>query len=341
MNLIDKYVASVGRQLPKKNRVDIEAEIRSTLEDMLDERTQGKGPTDEATIVKLLKEYGSPYDVAATYKPSHHQYLIGPRMYPIFERVFRIVVIAMIVASFIGLGVNLSETGLAGSGFVSSLNEWFWGTLSGLIAALGNVVLVFAILERTQMMNKLEKEFKEWDPKDLNKSETDPDRIDMADHIATLIFTFLGLVVINLYPNFISFRFEDNGTWTSISVLTDAFFRFLPWINVLGLVQISFSGFMLSQREWKPATRIAGILLDIAGMVLAVIIFRTPGIFGVTAESLSALGISESADVISQVFNFIPTIVILVVVVVTVIKVWKSVAGLVMGQPQSPYPIAK
>ena len=81
MNLIDKYIAEVGKHLPRKNRADIEAEIRSTLEDILDERTMTDGPADEATVMTLLKEYGSPREVAATYKPQ--QYLIGPRLFPI------------------------------------------------------------------------------------------------------------------------------------------------------------------------------------------------------------------------------------------------------------------
>ena len=35
MKLIDRYIAEVGRHLPRKQRADIEAEIRSTLEDIL------------------------------------------------------------------------------------------------------------------------------------------------------------------------------------------------------------------------------------------------------------------------------------------------------------------
>src|SRR5512132_2162608 len=107
MNLIDKYIAEIGRHLPRKNRADIEAEIRSTLEDMLDERKQGDGPADEATILQLLKEYGAPRDVAATYRPPQYQYLIGPRLFPMFERVIRIVFAVVIGASLIGLGVGL------------------------------------------------------------------------------------------------------------------------------------------------------------------------------------------------------------------------------------------
>ena len=60
MNLIDKYIAEVGKHLPRKNRADIEAEIRSTLEDMLDERKQAKDEAEETMVVELLKEFGPP-----------------------------------------------------------------------------------------------------------------------------------------------------------------------------------------------------------------------------------------------------------------------------------------
>ena len=254
MNLLDKYVAAIGRNLPRKNREDIEAEIRSTLEDMLDERTQGKGsvlselkdPADEAVIIELLKEYGSPAEVAATYKPIQHQYLIGPRMFPLFERGLHIVFVVVFVASLIGLVVALTKTGLTGPGFASVLSDWFGGVIRGLIGAFGNLALIFAIIERTGMSKRFEEKFKEWDPKELNESQLNPERVDMADHIATIIFTFLALVVFNLYPNLFAFRFQSDGTWTSLPILTDAFFQYLPWINVMGLVQMAFSGYMLS-----------------------------------------------------------------------------------------------
>src|SRR5512141_2228091 len=174
MNLIDKYIAEIGKHLPRKNRTDIEAEIRSTLEDMLDERTQGKGPADEATVMALLKEYGSPREVAATYKTQ--QYLIGPRLFPIFEMVLRIVLIVVASASLIGLAVTLVKTNLTGPEFISALGQWIGSLVSGLIAAFGNIALVFAIMERTQLGNKFEREFKEWDPKEL-KEEPGPDQI--------------------------------------------------------------------------------------------------------------------------------------------------------------------
>jgi hypothetical protein len=68
MNLIDRYVTEVGKHLPRKNRLDIEAELRSTLEDMLEDRSQQAGrPADEALATELLQEYGAPRKVAASY----------------------------------------------------------------------------------------------------------------------------------------------------------------------------------------------------------------------------------------------------------------------------------
>lgn len=338
MNLIDKYIAEVGKHLPRKNRADIEAEIRSTLEDMLDERKQGDGPADEATIMALLKEYGSPREVADKYKT--HQYLIGPRLFPIFEMVVKIVFAVVAVVSLIGLGLGIAKTGLTGPEFASTLTEWLGGLFTGLISAFGNIVLVFAIIERTQAANELEKDFKEWDPKEL-QSEPDPDKIDMPDHIATIIFTTLGLVVLNLYPNLLSLRFINNGDWVSFPLLTDALFRFLPWINIMGLLQIVFSGFMLSQRDWTPATRVAGILVDVASMILTIVILRTPGIFGVTPEVLTSLGITESADTLSRMFNFLPTMIIIIVVVATAAKVGKTVLRIFSYKSSSPYLVRK
>ena len=341
MNLIDKYIAEVGKYLPRKSRADIEAEIRSTLEDMLEERMQAsgaRGPADEATILQLLKEYGSPREVAATYKTP--QYLIGPRLFPIFEMVLRVVLLVVAGASLLGLAVSLARTGLTGPEFVTALGQWLGGLLTGLVAAFGNIVLVFAIIERTQVAEKFEKEFKEWDPQEL-KAEPGPDQIDLADHIAAVIFTVLGLIVLNIYPNLLAIRYSSNGSWVTLPILTDAFFRFLPWINIMGLLQIIFNGFMLSQRDWTPITRVFGILVDIAGMILAIVILRTPGIFGVTPETLTQMGIGAGAESLSRLFNFLPTLIIILVAIGTAVKVGKSLLRIFSAGTSSAYPVMK
>src|SRR5512145_610145 len=141
MNLIDKYIAEIGKHLPRKNRADIEAEIRSTLEDMLEERKQLSGEEDDATVVQLLKEYGAPRKVAESY--TGKRYLIGPSLYPTFILVTQIVVSVLLVVSLVGLGLGLAQSGLTGPEFISTVGESLLDLLGGLITAFGNIVLVF------------------------------------------------------------------------------------------------------------------------------------------------------------------------------------------------------
>jgi len=339
MNLIDKYVVEVGKHLPRKNRADIEAEIRSTLEDMLDERTQGAGPADEATIFQVLKEYGAPREVAAKYKT--HPYLVGPRLFPIFEMVLRIVVAVVIGASLIGLTLDLLQTGLTGPEVVSALGKWLGGLFTGLIAAFGNIVLIFAIIERTKAANDaFEKEVRDWDPKELQQ-ENDPDEVDKADHVATLIFSTLALVVFNLYPDLFSIRYSIDGTLVAIPLLTETFFSFLPWINLMALLQIVFSSFMLGQKYWRPLTRILDIVLHLAGMVLAVVILRTPGITNITTKTLAAMGIVDDAQELVRLFNYLPNLLIIIIMVATFIVVIKHLIRLFGGKSKSPSLVIK
>jgi hypothetical protein len=305
---------------------------------MLDERTQGQGPADEATILQLLKEYGAPHEVAAKYKPQ--PYLIGPRMYPMFEWVLRLVCAIFVGASLLGLGVNLVKDGFSGPAFISALGGWFSGLISGLIAAFGNIVLVFAILERTQAGKQIEGEFKEWDPAEL-KNEPDPDLIDRPDHIFTIIFTVLGLVVLNLYPDLFSIRFLKDGAWTVLPILTTVFFGYLPWINVMSLLQIGFHSYMLGQKSWSPITRGLGLVVDVAGMILAIAILKTPGIFALTPAIMAALGTEADTDTIVQFFNALPTLILTIVVIVTAIKVIKTLVRLFSVRSNVPYPIMK
>ena len=64
MNLLDRYIHEVGRYLPRKKRGDIQAELRSSIVDSLEDRF-GPDP-EESQVVELLQELGKPREVAAS-----------------------------------------------------------------------------------------------------------------------------------------------------------------------------------------------------------------------------------------------------------------------------------
>ena len=104
MDLIERYVYEVGRQLPRKNRADIQVELKSTLVDTLEDRVAGE-PTQEDEI-ELLKEFGPPQKVAASYWPQG-QYLIGPNLFPLFRMVVAIVLTVFVIVKLVLLGIGV------------------------------------------------------------------------------------------------------------------------------------------------------------------------------------------------------------------------------------------
>jgi hypothetical protein len=78
-----------------------------------------------------------------------------------------------------------------------------------------------------------------------------------------------------------------------------------------------------------------------AGAVLTVIILTTPGIFAITPETLTAIGITEAAGILTRLFSFVPMIIIAVVVVITIIEVIRTSIELFKGRSTTPYPVIK
>ena len=334
MNLLDKYVIAVGKHLPRKNRADIEAELRSTLEDMLEDRSaETNRPVDEALTSELLKEYGAPEKVAAGY--SAPRYLIGPRLYPIFELVLKIVITVLFAVSLIGFAIGFAGEPV-GEGFLLALGKFWADFLGGMVMAFGNIVLVFAILERVLPPSEFEDNEEGWDPATLNE-EPDPDKVSVGETIAGLVFTTIFLAIFNFYPEIVGIGILTEGEWFFIPVLSEAFFRYLPWINLLGVLTIAFNLVMLRLGTWTPLTRIFNIALDLGGIALAYAMITGPALLDLSSMSATdAFGVGREAlmPLIQAGFS----IALVIVIIISSIEVAKDVYKLIkprsVGLPQ-------
>ena len=68
-DVIDAYVADVIRRVPGKHRDGIGLELRGLLAEMLDDRAQAQGRVpDDATVLAMLREFGTPAEIAARYR---------------------------------------------------------------------------------------------------------------------------------------------------------------------------------------------------------------------------------------------------------------------------------
>ena len=84
--LVDGYIDEVKVNLPNKIRSDIAVEIHSLIMDTLEDVVED-GEVDEQIVLKVLKELGSPIEIAGEYNP--HNYVIGPRLYAPFWMTIR------------------------------------------------------------------------------------------------------------------------------------------------------------------------------------------------------------------------------------------------------------
>ena len=253
MNLLDRYIYEVGRHLPRKNRSDIQAELRSSVVDTQEDRF-GKEATDEQTT-EILKEFGRPRDVAVSYHPQS-QYLIGPTLYPIFRMVIWIVIAAVLGAQILAWGIGIFVDGDAFS---------VWEMLASLVASvpasLGWVVITFMILQYFDAQPDLENE--PWDPTMLPEINPGQD-IKHGELIVSLVFSTLILALVTLFPQRVGFITFPGGNFYPNPVILD----YLVLIQVSLLATILMNISLLWKGSWTFLTRVIKLGLDAFDVVI-------------------------------------------------------------------------
>jgi len=314
-NLIDNYVSEVGRRLPEKTHGDIEAEIRSILQDMLDERSQKTGkPVDEEMTLEVLKAYGAPEKVAATYQGE--RYLIGPRLYPIFILVLRIVLIVVGVLAAIGLGIAVYQTTLTPVNTLDTIFHAIGNFIGSAFTALGNIVIIFALIEWALYREGTKLDFKglpnqkEWDPHSLLKASPS-NLVKMGETIVEIVGAFAAILIFNFYPQILGFGVFSNGNWyigtgTALStpLLSQDFFYFVPYLTGVWVLTILLDIILLRMGHWNMLTRISFIGLKIVNIIIAAEMLGVRSLLAITAASLTpAIGSAEAAQTLVTMIN--------------------------------------
>jgi hypothetical protein len=295
MKLIDRYVLEVGKRLPLvRGRRDIENELRSTLEDMLEDRAQKAGrPADEAMEMELLREYGAPHKVAATYNPTPH--LIGPRLFPFYTMVLKIALGVQAIVLLVLLGIQIAtQPAVTANQFLSAIGTGLSGLFSAMLSAFGTITLVFAVLERyvPTAEARIDEEL-EWDPASLLK-EPEPEDVKMWGPIAEIVLISIAISIFNFNPQWVGFHFLSDGKWVVLPVLSQAFFRWMPLINITWVAQIILDGMLLSTGRWETPTRLVDIAIKILQIVIGFLLLTGPSILAITPESLQATGVFDA-----------------------------------------------
>lgn len=292
MSLIDRYIHEVGRHLPRKNRADIQAELRSLLVDALEDRA-GPNPSD-AEVAELLKEYGEPRVVAASYHPEG-QYLIGPSLYPLFKMVAGIALAAVLGSQLLGWGVAL----LAGNEIIDPLQALL-SMLSAIPTALGSVVFVFFLLQRFEVHPDVDE--KGWDPASLPKID-EVEQVKRGERIAGIIVQIAILALLTLFPQWIGFVVYPGGTFFSNPVIQ----QYVLLISVSILISLGLDIYLLWQGRWALSTRIAKIAVNLLSITVLLLLIQGHSVWlaehGAGGLLDALMSIPSSADASWQVIG--------------------------------------
>ncbi|MBK5107341.1 MAG: hypothetical protein JJE12_04395 [Anaerolineales bacterium] len=247
MELIERYVYEVGRHLPRKNRADIQVELKSTLVDTLEDRVAGE-PSQEDEI-QLLKEFGPPQKVAASYWPQG-QYLIGPSLFPLFRMVVAIALTVFVIVQLVLLGIAIvfDQEVLT---FLSVL-DIFSEMIGSVFMAFSIIVIVFAILQRFDV--KPDEEDEQWDPRELPEIEPQ----DTVNRTGTVVGITISLVIIAI----LLFLPDKIGVWVSPGteiLLNPVITSYIPLLILSILLGIALDVILLWRGKWETATRLAKI----------------------------------------------------------------------------------
>ena len=269
MSLMDRYIAQVGMRLPEKNRSDIEAEIRSTLEDMIAERNQA-GAANEANVRAVLQQLGDPALLAEKYSPSK-RYLIGPGWYDAYLEVLKRVLgtalpIFLIVTWLVALAnepgnVIGSFLEAAGNAFLVALHICFWVTL-GFIIAEREAVEPEALYGKSP---------RAWTPDQL-PALPKKRQMDISEVITSMALVIGGGLLMALSPRILSI--QSNGE--TIPFLHPNLWKL--WLPVFfGLVGLTIIHelFKLKIGNWTRALTVTNVILGLASITYIVLLITT------------------------------------------------------------------
>jgi hypothetical protein len=322
--LIDRYLFAVGEELPRDSRADVTRELRTLIEDKLEDRAQTlQKPIDAALVSYVLQEIGEPRSVARRYDPKP-EYLIGPRFYPAFIKIVKIGLAGLAALILLSTLLGHSSSPAGAAGILAAETLWSMAKIyfQVAIALFGEAVIVLAILERTSLGQKVTS--KPWDPRDLPElPEGEQDRLSVAGLAVEICLIVFFACILNFAPDWIGVLMVNTSGHPLFVKLTE-FGLYLPVLalDILWAWALVLKFAVIAQRRWTKLTR----WLEIGqGIFAAAVVFAIA-----THSSIHAPASCPQIEPALPVFKLVLTIAPFAVLIQPLIRV----VHLVRGNPE-------
>ncbi len=142
---VDRYVSAAVERVPEQHRTEVAAEIRTAIDEMVEQRVTADEPETQA-IEQVLNELGDPVKFGASYL-DRPRYLIGPGWYPTYLSAIKLLL--MIVLPLITLISLFQSIGIEHEPVGSVIGDAVESVIEAGIWILFWVTVVFVIAERS------------------------------------------------------------------------------------------------------------------------------------------------------------------------------------------------
>lgn len=269
--LIERYIYAVTKRLPSKSREDVSAELRTLIDDMLEERCNGRTP-DEKDVRVVLTELGTPDELAQQYDTSTHKYLIGPPYFATYKYVMKIVLACVLIGLLVSGG--LSAVVNPSADIFETFAEWIGTVVSGLMSAFAFVTLLFAYFNYKGV------KLSNMSLDDLPPVPKKKQIISKGDCIAGICFSVAFIIIFMIIPQYFGVFISE--TKEIIPILDVDAVRSMWYVPALfGVAGIVREVVCLIEGRYNKKVMITTIVCNVVSAILSVWWLTTENVINV------------------------------------------------------------
>lgn len=321
MDLINRYIYAVTRSLPEKQRGDIDKELKTLIDDMIEENDEAISYDDK--VKKVLTELGDPEILADNYRGSK-RHLIGPKYYDTYLMILKIVLISV----FVGITVAIMVQSIFSKdqNGVDIATNYITSLFNGGLQAFAWVTIVFTIAERSYMnasksLSEKSMEKNNWNPSQLPVIPEKKAAIPMHEPILSIILSTIFLALLYSTPQVFAAYFEVGNEIKVIPVFDQLAMKGFGIIILSVLfLQVLKEVLKLYSRRWTLRLSLAVAVISVMSTILILCVFASPSVWNPDFSNEIMKNAKLSVDFVSLLAN-IKTGFFVVIVVISVIDI--------------------
>lgn len=281
MELINRYIYAVTRSLPERQRADIEKELRTLIDDMIEENDE---PVSyETKAQKALLELGDPEILADNYRGTK-RYLIGPQFYDKYILILKIV----LIAAFAGVTIAIAAEGffIKGKNELDVVKDYLGALFSGGLQAFAWTTISFMIAERAYMntdKGKIEKDFMEKSEWSLSQLPVIPEKkavIPIREPVVSIILSTIFLILLYSTPKVFSAYITLESNTVVIPVFNQQALQGFKIVLISILLLLILKEVLkLYSRRWTLKLSLAVAVISGISTILTIYIFTDASVW--------------------------------------------------------------